>query len=176
MCIRDSKYPDSYDPNTPEEVIYLGSKKLTDKVVVNGQETNIGQLILSPTRTYLPVIKTIFDYCRAGVTGMIHCTGGAQSKVLKFIDKVHVIKDDLLPIPPLFQIIKEESGTDWKELYQVFNMGHRLEVYLQPKYAKDVLKIANTFGIEAKIIGKVEASEQSRVSILAPNKEWISYS
>jgi len=169
------KYPDSYDPNTPEEVVYLGSKKLTDKVVIDGVETDIGKLILSPTRTYLPVIKDIFEQCRPGLTGMIHCTGGAQTKVLNFIDKVHVIKDNLLPIPPLFQIIKEESGTDWRELYQVLNMGHRLEVYLQPKFADSVLEIANKFGIEAKIIGKVEASNKGKVSILAPSEKWLEY-
>ena len=169
------KYPDSYDPNTPEEVVYLGSKKLTDKVVIDGVETDIGKLILSPTRTYLPVIKDIFEQCRPGLTGMIHCTGGAQTKVLNFIDKVHVIKDNLLPIPPLFQIIKEESGTDWRELYQVLNMGHRLEVYLKPKFADSVLEIANKFGIEAKIIGKVEASNKGKVSILAPSEKWLEY-
>ena len=170
-----TKYPDSYDPNTPNEVIYLGSRKLTDKVVINGTETDIGKLILSPTRTYLPVIKEIFEQCREGLTGMIHCTGGAQTKVLNFIDKVHIIKDNLLPIPPLFQIIKEESGTDWRELYQVLNMGHRLEVYLQPKFAESVLTIANKFGIEAKIIGKVEASNKGKVSILAPSGKWLEY-
>lgn len=169
------KYPDSYDPNTPDEVVYLGSRKLTDKVVINGQETNIGKLILSPTRTYLPVIKHLFDQCRKGITGMIHCTGGAQTKVLKFVENVHVIKDNLLPIPPLFQIIKEESGTDWKELYQVLNMGHRLEVYLEPEYAEEVLKIAKKYQIEAKIIGKVTASDKNKVSILAPNGEWLEY-
>ena len=170
------KYPDSYDPNTPEEVIYLGSRKLTDPIIIDGVETDIGKLILSPTRTYLPVIKSIFEECREGLTGMIHCTGGAQTKVLKFIDdNVHVIKDNLLPIPPLFQIIKEESGTDWRELYQVLNMGHRLEVYLQPKFADSVLEIANKFGIEAKIIGKVEASKKGKVSILAPGGKWLEY-
>jgi len=169
------KYPDSYDPNTPDEVVYLGSRKLTDIVVINGVETNIGKLILSPTRTYLPVIKTLFEQCRKGITGMIHCTGGAQTKVMKFVEGVHVIKDNLLPVPPLFQIIKEESGTDWKELYQVLNMGHRLEVYVEPTYAKEVLKIAEKYQIEAKIIGKVEKSKKNKVSILAPNGEWQIY-
>jgi len=169
------KYPDSYDSNTPDEVVYLGSRKLTDKVVINGQELTIGKLLLSPTRTYLPVIKTLFDRCRKGITGMIHCTGGAQTKVLKFVDGVHVIKDNLLPIPPLFRIIKEESGTDWKELYQVLNMGHRLEVYLEPAYAKEVLKIAKKYKIEAKIIGKVTASNKNKVSILAPDGKWLAY-
>ncbi len=169
------KYPDSYDPNTPDEVVYLGSRKLTDKVVINGVETNIGKLILSPTRTYLPVIKTLFEQCQDGITGMIHCTGGAQTKVMKFVEGVHVIKDNLLPVPPLFQIIKEESGTDWKELYQVLNMGHRLEVYIDPTHAEDVLKVAKKYKIEAKIIGKVEKSEKNKVSILAPNGEWLIY-
>ena len=169
------KYPDSYDPNTPDEVVYLGSRKLTDKVVINGVETNIGKLILSPTRTYLPVIKSLLEQCRKGITGMIHCTGGAQTKVMKFVEGVHVIKDNLLPIPPLFQIIKEESGTDWKELYQVLNMGHRLEVYVEPLYAKEVLKIAEKYHIDAKIIGKVEKSKKNKVSILAPNGELLVY-
>ncbi len=172
-----TKYPDSYDAaNTPDEVVYLGSKKLTDKVVINGVETDIGKLILSPTRTYLPVIKSIFEECRAGLSGMIHCTGGAQSKVLKFVDNdVHIIKDNLLPIPPLFQIIKEESGTDWQEMYQVFNMGHRLEVYLKPAYAEKVVAIGKKYNIDAKIIGRVEAADQRKVSILAPEDQWLSY-
>lgn len=169
------KYPESYDPTTPDEVVYLGSRKLTDKVVINGVETDIGKLILSPTRTYLPVIKSLFEHCRKGITGMIHCTGGAQTKVMKFVEGVHVIKDNLLPVPPLFQIIKEESDTDWKELYQVLNMGHRLEVYVEPSYAKEILKIAEKYHIEAKIIGKVEKSKKNKVSILAPNGEWVVY-
>jgi len=169
------KYPESYDPNTPEEVVYIGSRKLTDKIVINGEATDIGKLILSPTRTYLPVIKSLFEQCRAGITGMIHCTGGAQTKVLKFVDNVHVIKDNLLPLPPLFHIIKEESGTDWRELYQVLNMGHRLEVYLAPAYAEKILSIADKYQIEAKIIGKVEKSDKNKVSILAPNGEWLIY-
>ena len=148
---------------------------MTDKIVINGEATDIGKLILSPTRTYLPVIKSLFEQCRAGITGMIHCTGGAQTKVLKFVDDVHIIKDNLLPIPPLFHIIKEESGTDWRELYQVLNMGHRLEVYLEPAYADKVLAIANKYQIEAKIIGKVEKSDKNKASILAPNGEWLIY-
>ena len=172
-----TKYPDSYDAaNTPDEVVYLGSKKLTDKVMINGVETDIGKLILSPTRTYLPVIKSIFEQCREGLSGMIHCTGGAQSKVLKFVDNnVHIIKDNLLPIPPLFKIIKEESETDWQEMYQVFNMGHRLEVYLKPAFAEKVVAIGKKYNIDAKIIGRVEAADQRKVSILAPEEEWVSY-
>ena len=172
-----TKYPDSFDAkNTPDEVVYIGSRKLTEKIVIDGKEMDIGKLLLSPTRTYLPVIKNIFDDCRSGLTGMIHCTGGAQTKVLKFVDeKVHVIKDNLLPIPPLFQIIKEESGTDWRELYQVLNMGHRLEVYLKPAYAKEVLAIAKKFGIDAQIIGRVEAAEQRKVSIKTPDGDWLEY-
>lgn len=169
------KYPESYDPNTPEEVVYIGSRRLTDKVLIDGVAMDIGKLILSPTRTYLPVIKSLLEECRAGITGMIHCTGGAQTKVLKFVDGVHIIKDNLLPIPPLFQIIKEEAGTDWRELYQVLNMGHRLEVYLDPAHATKVLEIANKYQIEAQIIGRVEQSAKNKVSILAPSGEQLEY-
>ena len=158
-----SKYPDSYDKNTPESVVYIGSKKLTDEVKVDGETIDVGRLILSPTRTYLPVLKVLLAELKNQINGLIHCTGGAQTKVMKFVgDDVHIIKDDLLPTPPLFEMIQQESGTAWKEMYQVFNMGHRLEVYLKPEHAQKVIEISKSFNIDAKIIGRVDASETGK--------------
>jgi phosphoribosylformylglycinamidine cyclo-ligase len=158
-----AKYPDSYDKNTDESVIYVGSKKLTDKVTIGEITTDVGRLILSPTRTYLPVLKILLTELKNQISGLIHCTGGAQTKVMKFVeDNVHIIKDNLLPTPPLFEMIQQESGTEWKEMYQVFNMGHRLEVYLKPENAAKVIEISKQFGIEAQIIGRVEASNTGR--------------
>lgn len=158
-----AKYPDSYDSNTDESVIYVGSKKLTDRVTIGEMTTDVGRLILSPTRTYLPVLKVLLTELKNQISGLIHCTGGAQTKVMKFVeDNVHIIKDNLLPTPPLFEMIQAESGTEWKEMYQVFNMGHRLEVYLKPENAEKVIEISKQFGIEAQIIGRVEASETGR--------------
>ncbi len=151
-------YPDSYDKNTPESVIYVGSKKLTDAVNIGAITTDVGRLILSPTRTYLPVLKMLLAELKNQISGIIHCTGGAQTKVMKFTENVHIIKDNLLATPPLFELIQAESGTPWKEMYQVFNMGHRLEVYLKPENAQKVIEIAKHFNIEAQIIGRVEAS------------------
>ncbi|NBC07155.1 MAG: phosphoribosylformylglycinamidine cyclo-ligase [Bacteroidetes bacterium] len=160
------KYPDSYDPNTPEEVIYIGSKKLTDKIDIgDGQQMDAGKLVLSPTRTYLPVIARLLQEVKPHIHGMIHNTGGGLSKVVKFIDGVRVVKDHLLPLPSLFQLIKEESGTDWKEMYQVFNMGQRLEVYLPEAHAQRVIDIAKSFHIEAQVIGRVESAEQASVRV-----------
>lgn len=160
------QYPDSYDPNTPEEVIYIGSKKLTDKIDIgNGQQMDVGKLVLSPTRTYLPVIAKLLRELRPHLHGMIHNTGGGLSKVVKFIDGVRVVKNNLLPLPPLFQLIKEESGTAWKEMYQVFNMGQRLEVYLPEAQAQRVIEIAKSFHIDAQVIGHVEAAEQASVRV-----------
>lgn len=158
-------YPDSYDPNTPEEVIYIGSKRMTDASPVEG--IDVGTLVLSPTRTYLPVIKKIVDNHREHINGMIHCSGGAQTKVMKFVDKnLHVIKDNLLPIPPLFEMIKEESGVGYKEMYEVFNMGHRLEVYSSSKeVAEKLIEISKSFDIDAQIIGRVEASDRPHLTI-----------
>ena len=158
-----SKYPDSYDKNTPESVVYVGSKKLTDEVKVDDNITDVGRLILSPTRTYLPVLKVLLTELKNKINGLIHCTGGAQTKVMKFVsDDVHIIKDDLLPTPPLFEMIQKESGTEWREMYQVFNMGHRLEVYLKPEHAQKVIDISKSFNIDAKIIGRVESSKQGK--------------
>ncbi|MEM8523629.1 MAG: AIR synthase-related protein [Bacteroidota bacterium] len=162
------KYPDSFDSNTPEEVIYVGSKKLTDTIEVSGQTISIGKLVLSPTRTYLPVLKQILDQHRGDIHGIIHCTGGGQTKVSKFIQNKLIVKDNLLPIPPLFQMIQAESGTSWKEMYQVFNMGHRLEFYLPEQYASSIIEIAQSFNIDAQIIGRVEAAESAKVKIESP--------
>ena len=166
-----SKYPDSYDNNTPEEVIYVGSKSLTDKVDVNGQEMTVGKLVLSPTRTYLPLISLILkDQLKDKINGMIHCTGGAQTKVMKFVDKpLKVIKNNLLPTPPLFQLIQNESGVDLKEMYEVFNMGHRLEIYTSDQAtAQEMIAISHNLGIDAQIIGRVEQSNKKQLIIETP--------
>jgi len=159
------KYPDSYDQNTPDEVVYLGSKRLTDPTEVEG--INVGKLVLSPTRTYIPLIKKIIDNHRADVNGMIHCTGGAQTKVMKFLDKnIKIVKNNLLPIPPLFKMIKEESGLDYREMYQVFNMGHRLEVYTPSKEAAEsMIALAKAFNIDAQIIGHAEKNDSQQLVI-----------
>lgn len=160
------RYPESFDPEVPNSLIYSGSKKLTESVP--GTPLTVGQLILSPTRTYAPVVKALLEQRRPQLHGMVHCSGGAQTKVLHFIENLHVIKDNLLPIPPLFRMIQEESGTSWHEMYKVFNMGHRLEVYLPEAYAEDVIQLSRSFGIEAQVVGRVEAAEAKRVSILTP--------
>lgn len=159
------KYPESYDKNVPDELIYSGSIKLTDKV--DGVDIDAGKLVLSPTRTYAPVIKKILDVMRDKIHGMVHCSGGAQTKILHFIQNKHVIKDNLFPTPPLFKLIQEQSGTDWKEMYKVFNMGHRMEIYLSPENAEDIIKIAQSFGIEAQIVGKVEESNENKLTIIS---------
>lgn len=158
-CLAE-KYPESYDHNVPEELVYSGHKKLTDKI--DCLDVDAGQLVLSPTRTYAPVIKILLDRLRHEIHGMVHCTGGAQTKVLHFInDDCRVIKDKMFPIPPLFKIIKEESGTDWKEMYQVFNMGHRMEIYVRPEVADNVIEISNSFNIDAQIVGHIEEGSHS---------------
>ena len=166
-------YPESFDPNLPEEVVFVGLKKLTDVVPaakVEGTDgIDVGQLILSPTRTYLPVLKKIFETHRHRINGIIHCTGGAQTKVKKFIKNKHVVKNDLFDIPYLFRMIQEQSGTEWKEMYQVFNMGHRLEIYLKKEDAQTIIDIAQSFDIDAKIIGYVENHEGEKVTIHCPH-------
>lgn len=157
------KYPESFDAAVPDELVYSGGLKLTDKV--EGSPLDAGKLVLSPTRTYAPVVKKLLDIMRNDIHGMVHCSGGAQTKVLHFVENVHVIKDNLFPVPPLFKTIKEQSGTDWAEMYKVFNMGHRLEVYLDPDNAQKVIDTAESFGIEAKIIGRVEASDHTHLTI-----------
>ena len=159
-----SKYPESYDAAVPAELVYSGGKQLLDPV--DGTPVDAGRLVLSPTRTYAPVIKRMLDVMRARIHGMVHCTGGAQTKVLHFVDHKHVIKDNMLPIPPLFRLIQEQSGTDWREMYQVFNMGHRMEIYVEPADAQAVIDIAQSFGIEAQVIGHVEDAPTSRLTII----------
>ncbi len=164
------KYPDSFDSNTPKEVVFTGSKKLTDQIEIDGKTIDIGKLVLSPTRTYLPVILSILQKIdRNQIHGIIHCTGGAQSKVLKFIKNKHIIKDNLFDVPPLFELIQKESGTSEKEMYQVFNMGHRLEVYTSESAAQQLIDIGTEFGIETKIIGRVENHEAEKVTIRKEN-------
>lgn len=161
-----AKYPDSYDANTPESVIYTGSKTLTETIDVEGNTLTIGKLLLSPTRTYLPFVKQLLAQVnKSDLHGIIHCSGGGQTKVQKFIDKVRVVKNNLLPIPPLFVLIQQESQTPWKEMYQVFNMGHRLEVYTSEARAQAIIDIANSFNIAAQVVGYVEHAEAASVSI-----------
>jgi len=157
------KYGESFDPEVNSDLIYSGSKKLTDPV--EGTSLNVGQLILSPTRTYAPVAKALLDELRPHIHGMVHCSGGAQTKILHFIDNLHIVKDNLLPVPPLFKLIQEESGTSWQEMYKVFNMGHRLEIYLSEKHAARVVELSQSFGIEAQVIGRVEASPVKKLTI-----------
>ena len=157
------KYPESYDSAVPAELVYSGSVTLTDDVP--GVPINAGKLVLSPTRTYAPVIKQLLDRMHGDIHGMIHCSGGAQTKILHFIDKLHVIKDNMFPVPPLFEMIQRESGTDWAEMYKVFNMGHRMEIYLPADKAAEVIEIAGNFGIEARIVGRVEAADAPKVTI-----------
>lgn len=163
-----AKYPETYDPATPESLVYSGKRKLTETINIQGHEIPIGKLILSPTRTFLPFIKPLLEQLRSHIHGMIHCTGGGQTKVLKFLDNKKVVKNDLLPTPPLFQLIQAESGATWKEMYQVFNMGQRLEVYLPEAYAHQVIELAQSFNIEAKVVGHVEENPFNQVSIFSP--------
>jgi phosphoribosylformylglycinamidine cyclo-ligase len=166
-----TKYSESFDPAVPKDLVYSGSKNLTD--AVEGTPLNVGQLILSPTRTYAPVVKALLNELRPVIHGMVHCSGGAQTKVLHFVDNVHIIKDNLFELPPLFKMIQAESGTDFKEMYKVFNMGHRLEVYINPQYAQTVIDIAQSFGIKAQIIGRVEGSENKQVTIKSEFGEFV---
>jgi len=160
-----AKYPDSFDPNTPNDVVYLGGQKLTDTISIQGQEIPVGKLVLSPTRTYLPPLQKLLDAHRKDIHGMIHCTGGGQGKVIKFVENKRIIKDNLFALPPLFELIQKESGTGWKEMYQVFNMGHRMEIYLPEEMAQEAIAIAQSFGIEAQVIGRVDEAEQNEVVI-----------
>jgi phosphoribosylformylglycinamidine cyclo-ligase len=158
------KFPESFDSAVPKDLVYSGNIKLTD--AVENAPIDAGKLVLSPTRTYAPIIKAILDkYTSSDIHGMVHCSGGAQTKVLHFVDNVHVIKDNLFPVPPLFQLIQEQSKTDWKEMYQVFNCGHRMEVYVPQEIANDIIAISNSFGVEAQIVGRVEASKTKKLTI-----------
>ncbi len=158
------KYPESYDASVPSDLVYSGNVKLTD--AVEGSPIDAGKLVLSPTRTYAPIIKKILEkYSPNDIHGMVHCSGGAQTKVLHFVDNVHVIKDNLFPVPPLFKLIQEQSGTDWKEMYQVFNSGHRMELYVSPEIANDIIEISKSFNVDAQIVGRVEASQNKKLTI-----------
>lgn len=158
------KYPESFDASVPEELVYSGNVKLTD--TVENAPIDAGKLVLSPTRTYAPVIKKILEKYNADqIHGMVHCSGGAQTKILHFVESLHIIKDNLFPVPPLFQLIQEQSKTDWKEMYQVFNCGHRMELYVPAEIAEDIIAISKSFNIEAQIVGRVEASETKKLTI-----------
>lgn len=159
-----TKYPESFDQEVPEDLVYSGSKKLTD--LVDGSDLNAGKLVLSPTRTYAPIIKSILSkYTNKEIHGMVHCSGGAQTKILHFVKKLHIIKDNLFGVPPLFKLIQAQSKTDWKEMYQVFNMGHRMELYVPQQIADDIIEISKSFNVDAKIVGRVEASETKKLTI-----------
>ena len=161
-----NKYPETYDHNVPDDLTYSGNVNLTDEV--DDSPINAGLLVLSPTRTYAPVIKAILDKMRCKIHGMVHCSGGAQTKVMHFVNKKHVIKDNFFPIPPLFKLIAEQSGTEWKEMYKVFNMGHRMEIYLSPEDAQDVINISKSFNIDAQIVGRVEESDKNELTLVTP--------
>jgi phosphoribosylformylglycinamidine cyclo-ligase len=168
------KYPESYDAAIPYELIFSGTKNLTDPISIgNGQSVDAGKLVLSATRTYAPIIKQILDQYRSQVHGMVHCSGGAQTKVLHFVDQLHIIKDNLFPIPPLFKLIQEESKTSWQEMYKVFNMGHRMELYVPQEIADELIKISQSFGVDAQIIGHVETAEKKQVTIQSEFGEFI---
>ncbi len=168
------KYPESYDGSIDGSLVYSGSKDLLDEVRINDSLlVNVGRLILSPTRTYAPVVKELLRELKGRINGMVHCSGGAQTKVLHFVDQVHVIKDNLFPVPPLFRLIQEESGTSWAEMYKVFNMGHRLEVYLPEAYAAEVIRISESFGIEARIVGRVEAFNGKKLTIESEKGKFV---
>ena len=166
-----AKYPESYDEQVPEDLVYSGKMKLTDPTEVDGVDA--GKLVLSPTRTYAPIIKLMLDQYRNQIHGMVHCSGGAQTKVLHFIEKNHIIKDQLFDVPPLFKLIQQQSSTDWKEMYKVFNMGHRMELYVPENIAKDLNEISKSFKVDAKIIGRVEASPTKKLSIKSIYGDFI---
>ena len=167
-----TKYPESFDQEVPEDLVYSGSKKLTD--LVDGSDLNAGKLVLSPTRTYAPIIKSILSkYTNKEIHGMVHCSGGAQTKILHFVKNLHIIKDNLFGVPPLFKLIQAESKTDWKEMYQVFNMGHRMELYVPQEIADDIIEISKSFNVDAKIVGRVEASETKKLTIKSEFGEFF---
>lgn len=158
-----TKYPESYDNAVPDELVYSGALKLTDEIAELGIDA--GKLVLSPTRTYAPVIKKLLDEMRSQIHGMVHCSGGAQTKIMHFVEKMKVVKNNLFPVPPLFNIIQEQSGTDWHEMYKVFNMGHRMEIYVDSSNAQKVIEISHSFGIDAQIVGYTEASDRNELII-----------
>ena len=162
-AVRD-RFPETFDASVPAELVYSGAKNLTD--AVENAPLDAGKLVLSPTRTYAPIIQKIFEKIqRQNIHGMVHCSGGAQTKVLHFIDQLHIIKDNLFATPPLFEMIQKESGTDWKEMYEVFNMGHRMELYVPAAQAQEIIDISESFGVAAKVVGRVEAAKTKRLNI-----------
>lgn len=164
------KYPESFDPGLPQELVYSGKKTLTDPV--NGLNTDAGKLVLSPTRTYAPVIRAILNTHRETVHGMVHCSGGGQTKILHFIDQLHVIKENLFPVNPLFSMIQAESGTPWREMYTVFNMGHRMELYVSEHSAQEIMDIVQPFGIEARVVGRCETSSEKQLTLRTPQGDF----
>ena len=164
------KYPETYDHSINSSLVYSGSKELTS--TVKDSPMNAGKLVLSPTRTYAPVIFKILEKHRSDINGMVHCSGGAQTKILHFIDKNHIIKDNLFPVPPLFNLIQEESQTPWEEMYKVFNMGHRMEIYTNPRNIPSIINICNTFNLEAKQIGRVEDLNTKKLTITSEKGEF----
>jgi phosphoribosylformylglycinamidine cyclo-ligase len=165
------KYPESFDPEVPEELVYSGKLSLTE---ATDSPLDAGKLVLSPTRTYAPIVKKVLEkYGSDQIHGMVHCSGGAQTKILHFIENLHIVKDNLFPVPPLFQLIQEQSGTDWKEMYQVFNCGHRLEMYVPEEIAADLIAIAGSFEVDAQIVGRVESSASKKLTISGPNGTFI---
>ena len=166
-----SEFPESFDPLVPEDLVYSGSKTLTD--IIKNCPLDAGKLVLSPTRTYAPIIKSILEKCKGKVHGMVHCSGGAQTKILHFVKNLHIIKDHLFPIPPLFEMIQKESQTDWQEMYKVFNMGHRMELYLPAEFADEVISISNSFGVDAQVIGRVESADRAQVTIDGEKGKYI---
>lgn len=170
-----TRFPEAFDPNTPNDVVFTGSKKLTDLFSWGSESYEVGKLLLSPTRTYVPLIKEFLSISTIRTGGLIHCTGGGQTKVLKFADKVRIVKEDLLDIPPVFRLIQSESGASWEEMFQVFNMGHRLEIYCRDdETVKRALEVASSFEMEAKLIGTVEESQRTEVKLKSPDG-WLSY-
>ena len=165
------KYPESYDDLIPKQLVYTGPYRVTQ--IIEDLGVDAGRLVLSPTRTYAPVIKKVLERLKPEIHGMIHCTGGGQTKVLNFIDNLHIVKDNMFPVPPLFEIIKHASGTSWKEMYEVYNMGHRMELYLSPEYAGEIINIAGKFGIDARVIGRVERGEGKTLTISTPSGTYV---
>lgn len=165
------KYPESFNPELPEDLVYSGKHKLTDSIP--GVPLNAGKLVLSPTRTYVPVMLPVLQKMRERIHGMVHCSGGAQTKVLHFVDDLHIIKDNLFPVPPLFELIYEQSATTWQEMYKVFNMGHRMEIYVSPEDAPQILKAAEVVQVEARIIGRVEPWVGKKVTVRSPHGEFV---
>ncbi len=167
------KYPETFDSLISSELIYSGTKTLTEQLVIGSLKIEIGKVVLSPTRTYAPIIKKIFEKHRRHIHGMVHCSGGGQTKILHFVDKLHVIKNNLFKIPPVFKLIQQESGTEWKEMFKVFNMGHRMEIYVSPEHANALIKISKSFGVDAQIVGRVEKSKIKKLTIESEKGEFV---